>query len=317
MAHPESLSVGRAAAGVLLAILITLAETVQAGSERDKLPASPPEVYPGSPVERNKEALPRVMSTNLCADMLLLGLADDSQITSLSHQSQDPQRSSLAVLASRFPANHASAEEIIMQQPDIVLASRRWQSLHRSDLFERFNISVVNVPFPKDWPGMFSSLRQIGELIGRSEQAERIIGQTQQRLDRIHPAIPDRRVLYLRGNGGTAATGTYIDALLQGLNAINQATVYGLEGWSHVSLESILLAPPDAFLVSQTQRDVSPGRGGLYRHPLLRQSIASRPVLTLSNLDSGCSNWRQIETVEGLAQVLDQHSFEPASEERP
>ncbi len=257
------------------------------------------------------------MSTNLCADMLLLGLADDAQITSLSHQARDPQRSSLAATAARFPANRATAEEVIMQQPDIVLASRRWQSQHQSDLFKRFGIAVVNVPFPKDWPGIFDSLRQLGVLIGRTEQAEAIIRQTQGRLQAIEPPLSASSVLYLRGNGGTAAAGTYIDALLHGMNVSNQATAYGLDGWSQVSLESILLAPPDAFLISQTRHDVSPGRSGVTRHPLLRQALDSRPVLALSKLDNGCSNWRQIDTVERLAAVLGEQSGDSAGRVAP
>ncbi|MGQ7848245.1 ABC transporter substrate-binding protein [Granulosicoccus sp. 3-233] len=257
------------------------------------------------------------MSTNLCADMLLLGLADESQITSVSQQAQDPRRSSFSAAALRYPANRASAEEVIMQQPDVVLASRRWQAQHQSDLFARFGIRVVNVPYPNDWPGIFSSLLQVGELIGRRDRAEEILRQTRARLQRIPSPQSALSVLYLRGNGGTAAGGTYIDALLQGLNVSNKAEDYGLTGWSHVSLESILLSPPDAFLVSQTRHDVAPGGSAVTRHPLLRQLLEDRPVLTLSSLDSGCSNWGQVDTVEQLAVRLESRSQAVPARGRP
>lgn len=302
---------------VVVLLCVPVALTAQAESGQGGQRASVATVSQGLRPGNHPPPLPRVMSTNLCADMLLLGLADDSQITSLSHQARNPLRSSLAATAARFPANRATAEEVIMQQPDIVLASRRWQSQHQSDLFERFGITVVNVPFPKDWPGIFDSLRQLGELIGRTEQADAIIRQTQDRLQGIEAPLSVSSVLYLRGNGGTAAAGTYIDALLHGMNVSNQATAYGLNGWSHVSLESILLAPPDAFLISQTRHDVSPGRSGVTRHPLLRRVLDSRPVVALSKLDNGCSNWRQIDTVERLAAVLGEQSSESAGRVAP
>ncbi len=57
--------------------------------------------------------LPRVMSTNLCADMLLLSLADPAQVVSVSARSQDPARTSFASQAAAFPVNTGSAEEVI------------------------------------------------------------------------------------------------------------------------------------------------------------------------------------------------------------
>ena len=244
------------------------------------------------------------MSTNLCADALLLGLADDSQITSLSYQSGDPGRSSLAKAAARFPANRASAEEVIMQRPDIVLASRRWQAQHQAGLFDRFGIQVVNVPYPRDWPQIFDTLLDVGSLIGRREQAQRLVDETRERLQQIRPPDSNTSVLYLRGNGGTAAQGTYIDALLTGLGVTNQATHYGLTGWGRTSLETIVLDPPTAFMISQTRGDASLGRSGVIRHPLLRQTLSTRPMLSLNDQDNGCSNWRQVATVEHLAEVL-------------
>lgn len=101
--------------------------------------------------------LPRVMSTNLCADMLLLSLADPAQVVSVSARSQDPARTSFASQASVFPANTGSAEEVIAARPDIVLASRRWSARHQTALLERHGIAIITVPFPTDWPGIVRS----------------------------------------------------------------------------------------------------------------------------------------------------------------
>ncbi|ASJ71824.1 ABC transporter substrate-binding protein [Granulosicoccus antarcticus] len=269
------------------------------------------------PALLSEQRLPRVMSTNLCADMLLLGLADASQIVSLSYQSQDPKRSSQASLARNFASNQASAEEVIASQPDIVLASRRWQAQHQVRLFERFGINIINVPYPKDWASIFDSLEQIGEAIGRGARAAELIADTQRRLQQVEASSAARSALYLRGNGGTAASGTFIDALFQALAVSNKASEYGVTGWGRVSLESIVLDPPDAFMLSRTEHDTSLARSGVIRHPLLRDLLFSKPVLSLSNLDAGCSDWRQVETVEKLAGELSSQSGIPAQGAQP
>ena len=78
------------------------------------------------------QRLPRLMSTNICADVLALSLADPAQIVSLSRQSQDAKRFSQAVQARRFVANDATTEDVLQLQPDVVLASRRWNARRRT-----------------------------------------------------------------------------------------------------------------------------------------------------------------------------------------
>ena len=58
----------------------------------------------GLPMAVGAGALPTLMSTNICADTLALSLAAPQQILSLSRQSQDAQRFSLAAQARQFPA---------------------------------------------------------------------------------------------------------------------------------------------------------------------------------------------------------------------
>ncbi|MES9971754.1 MAG: hypothetical protein ABW092_17100, partial [Candidatus Thiodiazotropha sp.] len=65
----------------------------------------------------------RVVSVNLCSDQLLLMLAEPQQVASVSYLSRDPDSSFVADQASRYPLNHARAEEIIRLQPDLVLVT--------------------------------------------------------------------------------------------------------------------------------------------------------------------------------------------------
>ncbi|ATE59279.1 ABC transporter substrate-binding protein [Thauera sinica] len=248
--------------------------------------------------------LPRVMSTNLCADVLLLSLADPAQIVSVSAKSQDPARSSLAARAARFASNTGSAEEVIAARPDIVLASRRWQAHHQAALFGRHGIEIVTVPFPDDWTGIFDSTRRIGARIGRAEAAAALVAEVQARLAVLRRDTPAAQALYLRPNGGTAGAGTHVNAVLQAAGLRNHAAETGRSGWGRASLEDVVAAPPELIVTSHMVHDTTYARAGFSRHPQMRAIAASRPLLSLSHNDWGCSNWQLVEAAEELAAGL-------------
>ena len=71
------------------------------------------------------QRLPRLMSTNICADVLALSLADPAQIVSLSRQSQDAKRFSQAAQARRFVVNDATTEDALDELDDMVQSARK------------------------------------------------------------------------------------------------------------------------------------------------------------------------------------------------
>ena len=136
----------------------------------------------GLPMAVGAGALPTLMSTNICADTLALSLAAPQQILSLSRQSQDAQRFSLAAQARQFPANEATAEDVLHLQPQVVLASRRWNARHQTALLQRHGVQIVTVPFPTDWEGIFSSTRKMGQALGREAAAQALLDSLSARL---------------------------------------------------------------------------------------------------------------------------------------
>lgn len=249
--------------------------------------------------------LPRVMSTNLCADIVLLSLADPEQIVSVSARSQDPARSSLAARAAGFAPNSGSAEEVIAARPDIVLASRRWQARHQTALFERHGIAIVTVPFPDDWAGIFDSTLRVGARIGRTEAAEALIDEVRERL-----AVLDQgggaSALYLRPNGGTAGAQTHVNAVLEAAGLRNHAAAGGRKGWGRATLEEVVADPPEIIVSSRMVHDTAYARAGFSRHPQMRELAATRPLLAYTQNDWGCSNWQLVEAAEELAAGLRQ-----------
>ncbi|MBI1186619.1 MAG: ABC transporter substrate-binding protein, partial [Alphaproteobacteria bacterium] len=65
----------------------------------------------------------RVVSLNPCLDVILVHIADRTQIAALSHYARDASSSTIADIARTLPFTYESAEEILSLDPDLVLAS--------------------------------------------------------------------------------------------------------------------------------------------------------------------------------------------------
>lgn len=254
---------------------------------------------------RAETALPTVVSTNLCADLLALQLAVPAQLLSVSRKSQDAAQSPLAAQAQQFSANDSSAEEIIALKPDIVLASKRWQSRHQSALFERHGMRLVVVSFPLTWEEIFQATRTVADALQRREVAEKLLVDVEQRLTSLQQRQRPFQVLYLRPNGGSAGKNTYVDTVLASVGAINHAAAHGHIGWGRFPLEALMLQPPDVFLLGDFTRDAAHARNGYARHPQLQQLLAQTPHARLDGNHWGCGNWQLIETAEAIAAQLD------------
>ena len=188
-------------------------------------------------------ALPTLVSTNLCADMLALSLAAPAQLLSVSRKSQDPRVSAMAERAREFPANDATAEEIIALHPDIVLASRRWQAHNQAELFSRHGIRTVVVPYPTTWPQIFDSTTWVAGQIGREAAGSALVADVQARLARLQQRPRSLSALYLRANGGSAGANTYVDTVFQAVGLRNHLASLGRSGWSRYALEDLVCWP--------------------------------------------------------------------------
>lgn len=249
--------------------------------------------------------LPTLMSTNICADMLALKLAAPEQILSLSKQSQDERLFSMAQHARQYRSNAATAEDVLLLQPQVVLASRRWSARHQTTLLKRYGVRMVNLPFPTDWPGILRSTEQVGAAIGQAQRAQDLVRNLEQRLAAMRSTSRPFTALYLRPNGGSAGANTHVDAVLEAAGLRNHAGALGLTGWGRIDLERIVQNPPDIFITPAIANDAAYARSALSRHPQMRTLLERIPVVTLQHNDWGCSNWQLVDAAEAVATQVD------------
>ncbi|MBS0363328.1 MAG: ABC transporter substrate-binding protein [Proteobacteria bacterium] len=198
-------------------------------------------VAPGGPPQR-------IMSLNLCADLLLLQLAPKGRIASVTFLAQDGARAIAPGLADGVPQNHGTAEDVVRVKPDLILDSGLSSPLVR-DMARRVGAKVVDVKNANNFQDIRDDLRQVGEAVGASAQAEVLVGKMDATLAGLAAHPPARRLRVVAWSGGSAVPGkdSLTDAIITAAGATNIAAQPG-PAESSFGVEELLATRPDALL---------------------------------------------------------------------
>lgn len=220
-------------------------------------------------------AKPRVASINVCTDQLVLALADDEQIVSLSVSAESPAASFYAERARTLgrPLVRGDAEDALLLRPDLVLTGA-WDYAVRQSL-SRFGVRAEGFDDPVTLDDVAAQFRRAGELLEQPERAERRIAElaAARARARLHPAAGERVVLYYTG-GYTYGTGTLMDAVLAELGAVNLASANGVTGVGRLDLETLVADRPTRVLSDSSIAGRAPRIDTqLLRHPALARAM--------------------------------------------
>jgi iron complex transport system substrate-binding protein len=127
---------------------------------------------------------PSVMSTNLCADLLLLRIADPAQIRSVSRQSQDARVSPVAEMARVYPPNRGGVEDLLYFKPDIALVYQGWMGRRHAERLAGQGIEVIALPYARGWDDALQTARTLAARIGRAETGEALTADFERRMQR-------------------------------------------------------------------------------------------------------------------------------------
>ncbi len=248
---------------------------------------------------------PRAASATVCGDQHLLKLADPDQIVALSPQASERWLSLMAKEATGYPQMRPSAEGYLSLGVEVVLANA-WSDHKTTDLLERFGVRVVRIPLVERFEDIERVTLSVAEALGHPERGVALNAAIRDRLAalRAEAAGGGRRALYLRPGGGSAAAGTFVDAVMTVNGLSNQATADGRAGWTSYDLERFVLTPPDLLVTSFFD---SPDRsllGAFGNHPAFTRRTAATPVVEVPGRSWVCSGWFLVEAAEAMADGL-------------
>jgi iron complex transport system substrate-binding protein len=224
-------------------------------------------------VARSASAEPRpqrIVSMNLCADVLALELAEPGTVKSVFRVAADPEDSPVADLARGIPLNNATAEEILGYKPDLVLA-HSYSSPFTLSLLTRAHVPVVQVKDADSFEGVRDNIRRVAAALGEREKGEAWIVRFDKSLAasaRPKGVHPPRAIIY-QDLGGAAAANTILGALLEHAGFENVVRASSNGGFVNLTIEELIEKRPDLVAV------------GIYRahEPSLAHEVLAHPAL--------------------------------------
>ncbi|MGU3494286.1 ABC transporter substrate-binding protein [Xanthobacteraceae bacterium A53D] len=220
----------------------------------------------------------RIVSLNLCADQLLVHLADRKAIASLTYLSRDPRGSTVAEQAKGLPVNHGLAEEIVPLKPDLVIAGM-FTSRTAVAMLKRLGVPVLELSIPNTPEEAAAQIRTVAERIGEPERGEKMASDLLAAFARL-PAPPAERptAVVVRPNGFTAGAGSMADSLMTRAGLENIAARNPSDRLGQLNVEEIVAARPDVLIT-----DAEPGAPPSLAQEVLRHpALAAMPAKKLS-----------------------------------
>jgi iron complex transport system substrate-binding protein len=147
---------------------------------------------------------------------------------------------------------HPNLERIIALKPQVVLVSTASQLEVFTQQLKGQNIAAF-VTDPHDLEGVFRSIEQIGEIVGKKDQASLLVQKLRERTNAVEQAVKDKQPVkvFYQASGEplyTAGHDSYVTDLMRRAGAVSvTADVPG--AWPKFSNESALAARPEAIIL--------------------------------------------------------------------
>ncbi|MFV0644481.1 MAG: ABC transporter substrate-binding protein [Sphingomonadaceae bacterium] len=266
------------------------------------MPAPAGERAPDSEIQAVRTAPHRIVSLDLCADQYVLKFVQRQDILAVSPdagKSFSAMRNSAAGLRTVRPR----MEDVLALRPDLVVRSYGGGA-ESVKLLEDSGIEVIQLGYPQDLGGVRDEIVRIGSALGNAGLARKIAHSMDQRLATlkgravsVQGAAPS--ALYITPGGVTAGPGTLMDGLF---HAAGLANFQQRPGWNTIPLEHLAYDSPDMLAIARFDGAVgSVDAWSTARHPLVQDSLKSRPVVLLDSGAVACADWSLADAAEALA----------------
>lgn len=246
----------------------------------------------------------RIASLNLCTDQLVLMLVPRERIVSVSDWAARPESSYMAAAARGIPTNHGLAESALAQNPDLILAGEYTDNTMVS-LLRQLGFRVEMVTVPRNLDEARAYILRVGDLVGASAAAQKLVAEMDARLLRIDAQLHDKPALLAAAyapNGLTVGRGAVLAQIIERAGWRNLGSELQIDGYGQLSLEQLLIAQPQLLVLDVTTENS--GGGSLAHnyltHPALQSLAQSARIVTMPPRLSECVGPMTIDAIELL-----------------
>ncbi|MEZ5534016.1 MAG: ABC transporter substrate-binding protein [Thiolinea sp.] len=252
----------------------------------------------------------RVVSMNLCTDQLALMLAKTGQLKAVTWMAQDPSMSVMAEQARQLPAHRGTAEEVYSLSSDLVLTGT-YTNQATLDMLKHLGRRVVAIPPAFSFADIRKNMQQVGDVLGQSVLAAELVAAFDKHLSRVKISSDKKNIL---DSKRLSATSYGANLYMQGANSLEKDMVesagfahYGTQSQlgdygGRVSLEQLVMSPPDVLLMSNYQQHEVRAYQHLV-HPALDKLVPARQRADTQPRNWTCGTPLVLETVAKLAEL--------------
>lgn len=261
------------------------------------------------PVEAQQAAPPSggIASASLCADSYVLALAEPGDIRALSWQVDQPV-SAAPDWARSWPQAWADAERILALQPDLTVFGTG-EGGRTAAVLGRAGHDSVELGWASDFAGVEANLTELGRRLARNTRAEAVIENQQARLADLEFRTEQRgvrpRVVYLSSSGGSAGTGTYVDAAIRAAGGINAVAEGGAAGWTRSDPEFALEIEADILVTSFFRDGFASTFNRALSHAAYWRLVNGAYRVDVPSGDWPCASPRLVDAAERIADAID------------
>lgn len=244
----------------------------------------------------------RVVSLNLCADQLVLALADRDQIAGLTRNAADREMSAEAARARGLRILTNSAEEILAIDPDLVVGMPARRSAAMGVLQGR-HYATLDLKSAESLVQIEASIRRTAVALGHPQRGEALIARMRRDLASV-PRIGGGKVAaYYQRRGFMTGTGTLVDELMGRAGLVNLAAKLNKPALSQVSIEEMVAARPDYLIVESATDRVTDQGTEMLHHP----ALAGIPRISLPQAWTVCGGPAYVLAARAIADQIAKH----------
>lgn len=252
-------------------------------------------------IEKNLERIVSV-SPNITEILCSLGL--EEKIVGRTEYCDYPE--TISNIDSVGDILNPNIEKIVELKPDIVISEGMQSSSDFSDSLRNLGIKVINLRTNKTLEGTYESIKNIGIVTSRNEQADQIINNMKKDLLKISEKLENvekKTVFYIVGFGtyglSTATGDTFINDILEKAGLINVAS--DGENWSY-NLEKLYEHNPEIIICSKyynTKQNIKTDEG-LKKLKAIQQD----QIIEVDNNKIDRQTVRNIEAIKELVEKI-------------
>lgn len=245
----------------------------------------------------------RIASLGLCTDQILLLLAERNHIATITHNAANPVVSYMAADIGDIPLNHATAEEIIPYQPDLVI-STAFASPEAVRMLKLLGYRVELLPLPTTVAGIREMLLLAGGWFGETAKAQQLIqamdkGIAEAQARNRHK--PQPRAIIYSPNGYTIGSDTLEHDVLRLAGYRNLAADMGIRDFQQISLETLVTTRPERILIDNSAYNQNSLAYTYVNHPVVQHLIPQESRMYVPARLRDCAGPQVAEEIAWLA----------------